>query len=93
MQVILTGREIITRVDVIKGNKKIVLVLFDHTIPAKQWVGSFKRCDECLVESSCSPVVRENSRTVGMAFINKNIPVRYEVVTCNSSMCDWCVSG
>jgi hypothetical protein len=93
IKVVPTGHETIISVDVMKNNKKISLVLFDHTKLTRQWVGSFKRCDECLVENSSSPVSCENSRTAGMAFINKNIPVRYEVVTCNSSKCDWSVSG
>ena len=93
MQVIPIGHQTITSVDVIKSHKKITLVVFDHTKPAKQWFGSFKRCNECLVENLSSPVRCENRRTAGMAFINKNIPVRYEVVTCNSSMCGWSVSG
>ena len=93
IKVIPTGHKTIISVDVIKNNKKISLVLFDHTKPTKQWVGSFKRCDECLVENGFSPASCENSLTAGMAFINKNIAVRYEVVTCNSSMCDWSLSG
>ena len=88
MKVIPTGHGTIISVDVMKDNKKISLVLFDHTKPTKQWVGSLKRCDGCLVENRSSLITCKNSRTADMAFINKNIPVRYEVVTCNSSMCD-----